>query len=1049
MRVLSSMAVAACLCSLSAQSAPLSRPDTTVMRFIDALSNKTTINTNKASADVVTISNTTRQVFSLHPNGVGQPFARVDYTKIKLPVIKGKERLIMSGWLGIREGFKPDAASLFDGVRFIVQVNNKSIYQYILAKQTWVPFSINLNAYAGKTVTVSMLTDPRSTSAYDWAIWGQPTLIIKGRPSPLEFLNIPQLQMSNLQKRAMPDRVGVTISDDGVSAIGRLDPSLDLVTLTSTVPMAKGQAPIMAAGEGAAPTSHTVVRVLNEFSLPTAQFMAYPVSVRGGVTVRRLRMSSGNTAILTAPASDNKVRALRIYTQDGLLIGEITPPAQINPPYAVVTGRFDANSQADQIAITSSKYDANAPVCIIDEAGKPVKSMVGVVPDAASTGDVWLSVYPSNEADRLLVQQAGGAEVHRVTPSTGAIERVAVPETLRMMKLNASAFGKDAYWASGNDPVQSIAYQFGAANGVTPLDLGRKENTFYIQWYWPFGNPLEDGKYIKFSTFRHLRTDGSQYGNLDKILKGDFSTLDNVPYEDVIKQYDSLPISQWEPCYTHRQSRHAGPKLMEAIDPQSKLPAYVMLTRTNKTGLYGEFDTVDFYSSTYATGSVILDSFYHRPHQAFLRALFTQWRSNPEHIAALEPNHEHEIAVEADGTFGDYNPLNLENFADYLRQTEGDSLASSVKQLGAPYTNLFDAPRQNDRGAWDTYEPSNPLFSSWVNFNRTVVNRFIAQTLASGLAAGFPPELLTTHQIPDTYAIGKLSAFSNVTSRVTPIDWAQNSGTAYGFTRYGVWYKMKNDALQDANRAGQNMISVGEYQALTGDAADAYNQLKYMWEHGVMSVHCMNWPEAFDKGFNKTMDEAIRRLMKECDQPRPGVTGGLGEIQGYYKDGKPVAVASIGQGDRTGLLKAVNADGDWTGDVYVTPFHSRILVSSLAVANNKIGPLPRMDSGMQVELTGTTSCHTDGKVTVMVLRNGVPLPGLKAELPVTSGKRPLRYTLRTQYPLSGLVVKIIPEQGVTLSDLTAMLSQEDTPRLPIGKLNGSAHQGGVNFAILE
>ncbi len=1049
MRLHFGAAMMACMLSVSGLCAPLTRPDTTLLRLTDALTSKTTRNPNKASTDVGTIQGIARPVISQHPAAAEKPLVQIDFTAIKLPAIKSKEQIVLTGWVGIREGFKPSVETLFDGVKFIIKINGKTAFALSNNQQKWVPFKVDLKAYAGKTVTISLLTDPQKNSALDWAVWGQPQLIIKGRPSPLEFLNIPQLQVKNLQQRKLPERISVSISDEGASAVGLLDPTLELSALAKTVPQAKGQAPVIVAGEGSDPDNHTVVRVLNEFSMPVAQFLAFPATVTGGVTVRRLQTQTGIVAILTAPASNDTVRNLRLYTQDGLLIREITPPAAVNPPYALVTGRFDPNSKADQIAITGSMYDPSSPVCIIDELGKPIKTLLGAVPAVDSSSTVWLTLNPGQSGDSLICQHKGADAASRINPVTAAVERISLPESLRELRLNPSAFEDGSLWASGNDALQSIAFKLSPANEITSLDLGKRENNFYIQWYWPFGNPLQDGKYIKFSEFLHLRTDGSQYGNLDKILAGDFSTLDDVPSKSRIDSYATSIVGQWEPCYTHRQSRHAAPKMMEAIDPQSKLPAYAMLTRTNKMALYGEFDTVDFFSSTYATGSPILDGFYHRPNQAFLRALFANWRKTPEHIAMLEPNHEHEIAVEADGTYGDYNPLNIQNFADYLRQTEGDQLTASAKKLGAPITTLFDAPRQNDRGAWDAYEKTNPMFASWVNFNRTVVNRFIAQTLANALAAGFPPELLCTHQIPDTYAIGNLSAFSNVTSRITPIDWALNTGAAYGFTRYGVWYTKQHEALQDAWRAGQNMISVGEYQALTPNAEDAYKQLKYMFEHGVYSVHCMQWPKDYDEGFNKTMDEAIRRLMLESDKPRPGVTGGVGEIQIYRKQGKPIALAGIGTGKRTGLIKAVNEAGEWTGDVYVTPFHARIIVQQLVVKQNSVGPLPRMDSGMQVEITGVATATQAGSVRVQVMRNGSVLPGLGAVLPVSAGQKQLRFTLRTQYPLEGLSIKLVPEQGVSLSGVAAVRSKEHTPRLPLGVFGSSAHQGGVHFAVLE
>lgn len=1049
MRLHTGAALLACFMTANALCAPPTRPDTTFLRMTDAMAGPNTLNPNKASGEVCSIKGIARPVISQHPAGAGQPLARLAFTKITLPSLKPKEQLLLLGWTSVREGFDPITEKLFDGVRFIVQVNNMQLYSVNCIRQNWTPFRVDLSAYAGKTVTISLLTDPNKRSNFDWAIWGNPQIIIKGRPSPMVFLDIPQLQMKTLQARPLPQRVRVSASITGVSAVGLLDPSLELSALTKTVPQANGQAPWIAAGEGNSPLNHTIVRVLNEFSLPTAQFLAYPASVRGGVTVRRLRTQSSGLTILTAPATNASVRKLRLYTQDGLLIREITVPDYIKPPFKFITGRFLPDMLSDQIAVTSNKYEMNAQVYIVDEMGHKLKTISGAIPTATGTGEAHLAAHPAGTHDSIICQRYGAEYANYIQPASDVIQRVTLPESVRSLKLYPSVFNPDVLWAGGNDPVKSLAYQLNSTGDVTPLDLGRRENNFYIQWYWPFGDILQDGQYVKFATHRHLRTDNSQNVNLPKILAGDLSTLDQVPYQEQLKDYTSQQPSLWSPSFTHRQSRHTARDMMNSVDPITKLPAYAMLTRTNRQALYGEFDTVDFFSSTYATGSPILDSFYNRPHQAFLRSLFTNWKQKPENIAMLEPNHEHEIAVEADGTFGDYNPLNLQNFADYIRQTEGNQLSADTKKLGAPFTSLFDAPRQNERGGWDNYERSNPLFASWVEFNRVVVSRNIAKTLANALAAGFPPELLTTHQIPDTYAIGNLSAFSNVTSRITPIDWVLNAGTSYGFTRYGVWYNTPHDALSDANRAGQNLISIGEYQALTDNAEDAYNQLKYLKDHGVVAVHCMDWPKAYDKGYNKTMDEAIRRLIRENDTPRPGITGGVGEIQGYIKQGQPVALACIGTGRHAGMIKSVNATGEWTGDVYVTPFHARILVRPLTVKQNGVGPLPLLDSGMQVELNCKTSSANTGKLIVKVLRHGQELPRLGAVLPVSAGNKPMRYTLRAQFPLDGLVIRLIPQKGVSISGITAVLSEEDTPRLPVGKYNSSAHQGGVNFAILQ
>ncbi len=58
--------------------------------------------------------------------------------------------------------------------------------------------------------------------------------------------------------------------------------------------------------------------------------------------------------------------------------------------------------------------------------------------------------------------------------------------------------------------------------------------------------------------------------------------------------------------------------------------------------------------------------------------------------------------------------------------------------------------------------------------------------LSISLLAGYPPETISTHQMPEAEAIpGTLGV---PLDRLTPVDIALSCGTAYGGTRYGTVY---------------------------------------------------------------------------------------------------------------------------------------------------------------------------------------------------------------------------------------------------------------------
>ncbi len=406
--------------------------------------------------------------------------------------------------------------------------------------------------------------------------------------------------------------------------------------------------------------------------------------------------------------------------------------------------------------------------------------------------------------------------------------------------------------------------------------------------------------------------------------------------------------------------------------------------------------------------------------------------------------------MQAEGTQGDYNLKMIEGFFQYLAERTGRDIEALRQEYGAPFEGYFDAPRDWERADWDAYSGDNPFFKAWIDYNRYIVNRRLAETYREALLAGFPPEAIKSHQIPDRYAIGGLAAFSSVTNRHTPIDYAMNAGIGYGYTRYGVWYQEQHNVQQGAWSSGFDQVIIGEYQALTTEVEDAYGQLRYIFDHGGQGVHCMVWP---DDTFNGTMAQALDQLLEE-DPLRPGITGGVGQVRPFVEGDRRFNLVSLGTGpERTGLIKSVDAAGAWEGSVYVVPFHAHLEAEVLELAGDEsgfsVGPLSGLDSGQQVEVTfEARATGSRGTITFNALAGSVPLEGLEATVQVGSNWKPVRYVLRVPLPFDNLVIQVTCEGAELLAPL-AVLETEQTTKVYTGKLDGQRHKGGVTFDVIS
>lgn len=851
-----------------------------------------------------------------------------------------------------------------------------------------------------------------------------------------------------------------------------LDPALDLATRLqrerSEVPSPVAPSPRFVAGQGAWGSNQTFVRVLNENGIVETQFLAYPQSIVGGVHVAAGRDAQGDDFIVTAPITDRTTRELRVFDRAGGIRARLKLPQALRPPYVIAVGRSieGTNASGSVIAVASAQQEAGraSALALYNPRGEWLESIRF---DAPATGTVQL------EADRM----AGGVRFDLTypetgewlvfNPSSGEHEFKKIESTVGLTGLYRSAFAKNPYVGAVAESHLSELLELDSAHRVVSRrNIGRLENEFWITGD-KFGfEASNDGEFIKFVEYGHIRTDASSPAYRDHEI---FASDNPEDWERGLRPARSglgristpladLPRILWEPCFTHRQFNDRFDSWKSPTDEASRLPKYLALSRLNNVSYYGEFGAKDsFVGSTYGYGLPALERLYLLPLRSFLFTLSEVFRADPERMISVEPNHEHEISIREDRSVGDYNPAMIRGFRDYLQNLYGEDMSAVLEARSGPPEAQFDAPRDTGRGSWDAYSVDNSFFRDWVAYNRTIVNRRLADTFTQALLAGFPAELIKSHQIPDAYAIGQLDLFSERMPRITPIDNALSAGVGFGFTRYSVWFRKQNNAFKAAYTSGFDSIIIGEYQALTGNQSDANEQLAYLWENGVSGIHAMKWPASHDKGFNETMTGAIEHLLTHYDRPRTAVTGGVGQVKAFQNGERRFNVVAIGSGPgKRGLLKSLREDGTWEGSVYAVPFRSAILTESLdvqTVRNSEgtsaleVGPIQEIDGGEQIVFVVEGRSISPGQRLTFNVHHesGGRLPGYTSAIQTDLNNREYRFVLRNQLPADDLILSVSLPEGFRIVSTQARRETEAIARPHLEQHTGQPHEGGFTF----
>ena len=418
---------------------------------------------------------------------------------------------------------------------------------------------------------------------------------------------------------------------------------------------------------------------------------------------------------------------------------------------------------------------------------------------------------------------------------------------------------------------------------------------------------------------------------------------------------------------------------------------------------------------------------------------------------------------------GDYNPYMIEGFRSYLIDRYG-SVDGVNSAFGTAFNNFssIDAPRDGalgERGDWDKYDGA--YFQEWVMYHRYIVSKRIIEAYREALLAGYPPESITAHQIPEAESIAGF--LGSADKRLSPIDVVLTCGTGYGGTRYGKMNEKYNIAY-NAHLAGHSNMTLGEYGSMMKNKKSAYDQLKMLWNNGVHMTQQM----IFDGKYLESELYAITTLAEE-NQPRPGYTGGTAGSITVTRGEKQYNIVQIGGGagsDKTGLLKSFGADGRWEGSVYLVPFHTQITAKNLDELKKPVkgtsnvfstGEVETIKNSDQVEVTFTAAKKSDARawVTIEVYHGSYIMPESVTTYELTTVMTPYRYVLSNQIYDNGLEVRITfhsetndgSMNQIRVEDMRGTLQKENIGFAYFNKDDtnalSKAHVGGVTFDVLE
>ncbi len=237
--------------------------------------------------------------------------ARIEYN-LDLPKINSGEMLLFSFETALADGV--DLTKGADGVRFTVEVDGEQIFERACRETRWSPHMVDLTRFAGRKVRLGLFTDEIGNSAYDWAVWGSPRVIIFSGatkpenardlvfPAKLQIVGLGVSKAVIVRGESVHVRAEVKNTGHGLSAAGESQINL------------RGF-PALAVPE-LAPSATWIAE------WPVAQAEAMELEARVGTNVHRSRLDVSRP-VSTSTIRNDEVRIDFVRENDGYAFGRI------------------------------------------------------------------------------------------------------------------------------------------------------------------------------------------------------------------------------------------------------------------------------------------------------------------------------------------------------------------------------------------------------------------------------------------------------------------------------------------------------------------------------------------------------------------------------------------------------------------------------------------------------------------------------------------------------------------------------------------------------
>ena len=892
------------------------------------------------------------------------------------------------------------------------------------------------------------------------------------------------------------------ISNNENNSIFYTAPDLNLGIQTSVYYAQMGQvngltvAPSLVAGEGKHKDNFTTVRVFNNQNICTTQFLAFDATVMGGVQVAAAQVGE-DVLIATTPFADHggKGGDVRVFDTFGMLRMTIDLRSVMAGPYTIVTGHFaeDVNDEVLLVASQNTNENGELTYVIISLSdgsviAKHTLNCSFALKENTTGIPVQFTVRENRSGtDSVILYFNSVQAIYEGDAQKAAFDNSGLTLPADATGVSASNVAGQKYLVAlpareGQEDISYMTIYNGTDTAGSLLDVGFRENRFFST----AARDYNDDRYVSKGTFCHLRQDYSGNALAEAFKASDYNTVEQVFENSTLADYQSGDADTYaarlaneylmlEPCFTHRWHKTSDRvRMLGYKETFTGITRYSSLDSKGENGNYLELDS-EFLTMTYADGILELAKLRLYPMRDFLQTTAVAFRGeggNPEHLVGVSPVHEQEICVGE--SVGDYNHYMIEGFRTYLLERYG-SVENINRTFGTNFADRasIDPPRNTERGAWDTY--AGDYFTEWSLYNRYIVSKRIMESYREALLAGYPPESISAHSIPEGEAVSGF--LGQADTRLSPIDVILTCGTAYGGTRYGYFYNDPLNLVTLAKAMGHWNVTLGEYGAMTTDNTASYRQLKSLWKNGVRMVHQMD----FGGQFTESEQYAIDRLYDE-NLPRPGYTGGTTGSIGVQTGGKAFNIVQIGAGSDSssvGLLKSIDNQGKWEGSVYLVPFHTHVMSSEITALQTPVeGTANTFSTGLlvppakrfeaiknsdQAEITFTAAkVGTDAAwVTIEAYHDGNLLKDSVTTYQLTEAMTAYRYVLSNQLYESDLEIRITFHTAAGNGSMDAIKLENLYGTLQVESAgfryyNGSnvrrmnnAHAGGVTFDILD